>query len=203
MERLLASRACSTALTRWSTLVPNFKPNTNRGRNEAEQDSGVAGRNCRRSGVDGVGFLGWDATGPALRGLAETRIIPERTALSVLHAHLDCADIRNVDSHRASLRVGSRHRRPWTEDSSQNRDDRRILRRRPRQLRASYLDADSAYAAPGMDARPVDRLDPSRASSGVRIQRLGRARNEITRWSAGRPRPAISKLDGPDARRST
>src|SRR5260221_11483232 len=26
MERSLASRACSTALTRWSTLVPNFKP---------------------------------------------------------------------------------------------------------------------------------------------------------------------------------
>src|SRR5258707_705200 len=163
MERLLASRACSSALTRWSTLVPNFKPN--RGHNEAEQDSGVAGRHCRRTGVDCVGLLGWDAPGPALRGPAETRIIPERTALSVLHAHLDCADIRDVDSHRASLRVGSRHRRPWTKDSSQNRDDRRILRRRPRQLRASYLVADSAYAAPGMDARPVNRLDPTQPST--------------------------------------
>src|SRR2546429_7594491 len=151
MERLLASRAYSTALTRWSRLVPNFKPITNRGRNEAEQDSGVAGRHCRRSGVDCVGLLGWDATGPTLRRHAETRIIPERTALSVLHAHLDCVDIRNVDSHRASLRVGSRHRRSWTKDGSQNRHDRRILRRRPWQLRASDLVADSAPAAPRMD----------------------------------------------------
>src|SRR6266446_5813955 len=113
---------------RWtcrSTLVPNFKPKTNRGHNEAEQDSGVAGRNCRRSSVDCMGLLCWEATGSALRGHAEARIIPEGTALSAFHAHLDCADICDVDSHRASLCVGSRHRRPGTENGSQNRSEER------------------------------------------------------------------------------
>jgi hypothetical protein len=75
-----------------------------------------------------------------------------------LFADLDCLDIRDVDSDRASLRKGSRHRRPWTEDGSQNRNDRWILRRGPGQLRANGLVADSAPATPRMDARPVDRL---------------------------------------------
>src|SRR5258708_3490414 len=161
MERSLASRACSTALTRWSTLVPNFKPK--------KETEGTMKLNKTRVWLGGIaggssvhcrGFFCWDGTGPALGGNAKTGIIPEGTALSVFHAHLDCADICDVDSHRASLRVGSRHRRSWTEDSSQNRDDRRILRRRPRQFRASYLVADSAPAAARMDARPVDRLHP-------------------------------------------
>src|SRR6266481_1634582 len=137
VESWLAPGSGLHAIDRWSTLVPNFKPTVNRGPNEAEQDSGVAGRNCRRSSVDCMGLLCWDATGSALRGHAEARIIPEGTALSVFHAHLDCADIRDVDSHRASLRVGSRHCRPWTEDGPQNWDDRRILRGRAGQLWAS------------------------------------------------------------------
>ena len=123
--------------------------------------------------------------------------------LSAFHADLDCLDIRDVDSDRASLRVGSRHRRPWTEDGSQNRNDRWILRRGPGQLRASSLVADSAPATPRMDARPVDRLDLSRRSRRLRIQGVGRARNEITRWSHGSlARPDRRRPDG-DARRST
>jgi hypothetical protein len=110
---------------------------------------------------------------PALRGDAETRIIPEGTALPAFHADLDCADIRDVDSHRASLRVGSRNGRPWTEDGSQNRDDRWILRRGTRQLRASSLVADSSPATARMDARPVDRLDLSRGSRGLLVQGVG------------------------------
>jgi len=92
--------------------------------------------------------------------------------LSAFHADLDCLDIRDVDSDRASLRVGSRHRRPWTEDGSQNRDDRWILRRRTGQLRASSLVADSSPVAARMDARPMDRLDLSRGSRGLLIQRV-------------------------------
>ena len=115
------------------------------------------------------GFLVGMRLAPLYEAMQKLRIVPEGTTLSPFHAYLDCADIRDVDSHRASLRVGSRHRRPWTEDGSQNRDDRRILRRRPRQLRASYLVADSAHAAPRMDARPVDRLDPSRVSRGLLV----------------------------------
>src|ERR1700720_543714 len=129
-----------------------------------------AGRHRRRSGVDCMGLLRWLAAGSALRGDAETRIVPEGTALSAFHADLDCLDIRDVDSDRAPLRVGSRHRRPWTEDGSQNRNDRWILRRGPGQLRASSLVADSAPTTPRMDARPVDRLDLSRRSRRLRIQ---------------------------------
>src|ERR1700674_3060170 len=113
-----------------------------------------------------MGLLRWLAAGSALRGHAETRIVPEGTALSAFHADLDCADIRDVDSHRAALRMGSRQRRPRTEDGSQNRNDRWILRRRTGQLRASSLVADSAPAAARMDARPVDMLDLSRFRRG-------------------------------------
>src|SRR5438270_3394373 len=74
----------------WSTLVPNFKPNTNRGTNQTEYGSGVAGRHCGRCSVDCMGLLGWDATGPVLRGDAETRIVPEGTALFAFQADLDC-----------------------------------------------------------------------------------------------------------------
>src|SRR4029077_18117982 len=126
-------------------------------------------------GVDCVGLLGWDAAGSALRGHAETRIVPEGTALSAFHPDLDCADIRDVDSDRASLRVGSRYRRPWTEDGSQNSDYRRILRRRTRQLRTSNLVAHSAPAAARMDARPVDRLDLSRGGRRLFIQGLAQS----------------------------
>jgi len=158
------------------------------GTHETEYSSGVAGRHCRRSGMNCMGLLHRLAAGSALRGDAETRIVPEGTALSAFHADLDCADICNVDSDRSPLRVGSRHRRPWTEDGSQNRNDRWILRRGPEQLRASSLVADSAPVAPRMDARPVDRLDLSRCSRRLRLQGVGRTRNEITRW---RRRPAL------------
>ena len=169
-------------------------------------------RNTARVWLGGIaGGVVWTAWGffvglrqaPHLRGDAETRIVPEGTALSAFHADLDCLDIRDVDSDRASLRVGSRHRRPWTEDGSQNRNDRWILRRGPGQLRASSLVADSAPTTPRMDARPVDRLDLSRRSRRLRIQGVGRARNEITRWSDGRLARPHRRRPGGDARRST
>src|ERR1700687_2393737 len=153
-------------------------------------------RNTARVWLGGIaGGVVWTAWGffvglrqaPHLRGDAETRIVPEGTALSAFHADLDCLDIRDVDSDRASLRVGSRHRRPWTEDGSQNRNDRWILRWRTGQLRASSLVADPDHVAARMDARPVDRLDPSRASRRLFVQRISSRRDAACRVSFASP----------------
>ncbi len=59
---------------------------------------------------------------------------------------------------------------PGPRTDSQNRNDRWILRRRAGQLRTSGLVAHSAHVASRMDARPVDRLDLSRASRRLLIQ---------------------------------
>src|SRR5205807_10308774 len=60
----------------WSTLVPNLNPNTNRGTNETEYGTGVAGSHCGRRRVDCIGPLGCAATAPVLRGVAQPRIVP-------------------------------------------------------------------------------------------------------------------------------
>src|SRR5208282_617190 len=117
-----------------------------------------------------MGLLHWNASGSDLRGHAETRIVPEATALFAFHAALDRDDLRDVDSHRASLRLGSRHRRPGTQDGSPNRHDGWVLRRRAQQLCTSSLVAYSPRLAARLDARPVGRRDPSGGSRGILIQ---------------------------------
>src|SRR5271154_5306269 len=88
------------------------------GHNEAEYGSRVAGGDCRWRDLDRLGFRGRHETGSALRSDAEAGIVPQGTALFAVHTGLDSVDIRDVDSHRAPLCLGSRDCWCWTEDGS-------------------------------------------------------------------------------------
>src|SRR5580700_107043 len=156
--------------------------------NEAEPDSGVAWRHRWRRGVDCVGLFYRDAAGSALRGHAEAGIVPEGAALPAVHADLDSAHLRDVDSDRASLRVGSRHRRPRTKDGAKNRNDRWLLRRCARQLRSSRLVPHSSSVTPRMDAGFLDRLNLRRPGRWIFIQRVRPAPTPRTRTLRKRER---------------
>jgi len=141
------------------------------GRNETQHNEGMARRNRGRSNLDRLGLFYWHAPGASLRGHAKTGIIPAATALSALHADLDSADIRDVDSNRVPLRVGSPNRWPWTENRPQDWDDRWILRRCAGQFCASIMVSRSPTVTARLDARPVGRRNLSRASRRLLVQR--------------------------------
>jgi hypothetical protein len=140
-------------------------------------------------------LLYWDATGPALRGHAEARIVPQGTALSIFRRAVDFSCVRDVDSSGVSLRVESRNRRRRTEDGSQNRDDGWILRGRAGQLCASNLVAGSSHVAARMDARHVGRRDPGCGGRGflvLRIEADGNARTgSYQGMPSGMPKAAV------------